>query len=222
MRQHGGMKVLVLAMLTAVAGVGCSASDDAQSVTQAVTCDGTVAAAADAIEVDRQVQLLDDALVRCPSLESLLAAIGQHPGLIGFEPDQFVQLRCAAAPGPAVRDSTVCTTVIPPVVTTPQLPESVVFVGETLDGRQIRIVPTDQVDFVGAVPAVIQQTVDIAVESGCEGVIAQRDTWAYQTGDPSISDIASVYAQHAQRVADYIGCDVPPIEVGRAPATSAP
>ena len=65
---------------------------------------------------------------------------------------------------------------------------------------------------MGEVPAVIQQTVDIAFESGCEGVIAQRDLWAARIDDSPAGDIASVYAQHAQNVANFIQCDTEPLE----------
>ena len=47
--------------------------------------------------------------------------------------------------------------------------------------------------------------------SGCEGVIAQRDLWAAQIDDSSDGDIASVYAQHAQNVADFIQCETEPL-----------
>jgi hypothetical protein len=83
---------------------------------------------------------------------------------------------------------------------------SIVFVGDTLDGRQIEITPADGVEFVGDVPTVVQQTVDIAFESGCEGVIAQRDLWISRIDDTPAGDIASLYAQHAQNVANFIGC----------------
>ena len=87
-------------------------------------------------------------------------------------------------------------------------PVELVFVGETLDGRRIEIRPDADTVFVGDVPQVVQQTVDIAVEAGCDGVIAQRDLWASRVNDPVIGDEASVYAHHAQNVANYIGCDV--------------
>ncbi len=48
---------------------------------------------------------------------------------------------------------------------------------------------------------------------GCEGVIAQRDMWAARAADPAIGDEASVYAHHAQNVANYIGCEAAPISV---------
>jgi hypothetical protein len=89
-----------------------------------------------------------------------------------------------------------------------------IFVGDTLDGRPIEIRPGPGIEFVGEVPAVIQQTVDIAVESGCDGVIAQRDLWAGQITDSAAGDIASVYAQHAQNVANFIGCDTEPLSTG--------
>ena len=88
------------------------------------------------------------------------------------------------------------------------------FVGDTLDGRQVEIRPSATIQFVGEVPAVVQQTVDIALESGCEGVIEQRDLWVSRVGDPLFGDEASVYAQHAQNVALYIQCEVPPIPTG--------
>ncbi|HEX6658535.1 MAG TPA: hypothetical protein VF065_10665, partial [Ilumatobacter sp.] len=86
-----------------------------------------------------------------------------------------------------------------------------VFVGETLDGRRIEIRPDADTVFVGDVPQVVQQTVDIAIEAGCDGVIAQRDLWASRANDAVIGDEASVYAHHAQNVANYIGCESPPL-----------
>jgi len=93
------------------------------------------------------------------------------------------------------------------------LPE-LVFVGDTLDGRQVEIRPSATIQFFGDVPAIVQQTVDIALESGCEGVIAQRDLWASRVADPLFGDEASVYAQHAQNVAVYIQCETAPPATG--------
>jgi hypothetical protein len=90
-------------------------------------------------------------------------------------------------------------------------PSEIVYVGSTLDGRTVELRPDADTVFIGDTPQVVQQTVDIAVESGCVGVLAQRDHWAALVADPDIGDEASVYAQHAQNVANYIGCDSPPI-----------
>jgi hypothetical protein len=67
------------------------------------------------------------------------------------------------------------------------------------------------------VPAVVQDTVDIAVTQQCPGVLTQRDLWAGRaateaaapdaTTGLSPADIASAYAQHAIHVALWIGCE---------------
>jgi len=178
-------------------------------------CAATVAEAAAALEVDEQVDLLDVALVACRSYDSFIRELAKYPGIIGYDAATFVSLRCARVADEMVRSSPTCATVIAPATTLPPttLPE-LVFVGDTLDGRQVEIRPSATIQFIGAVPAVVQQTVDIALESGCEGVIAQRDLWASRVDDPSFGDEASVYAQHAQNVAVYIQCETPPLPTG--------
>ena len=101
--------------------------------------------------------------------------------------------------------------IAPPTTPPPTTLPDLVFVGDTLDGRQVEIRPSATIQFDGDVPAIVQQTVDIALESGCEEVLAQRDLWASRVDDPRFGDEASVYAQHAQNVALYIQCDTPPI-----------
>lgn len=175
-------------------------------------CAATVADAAQAVEVDQQVDLLDTALIACRSYGAFTSELARYPGIIGYDPATFVSLRCARVTDQLIRRSPTCATVIAPATTPPPptVPD-VVFVGETLDGRQIEIRPSATVRFDGDVPAVVQQTVDIFHESGCEGVIEQRDLWASRVADPAFGDIASVYAKHAQNVADYVQCDSPPI-----------
>ena len=63
-------------------------------------------------------------------------------------------------------------------------------------------------------PLLAKRQVEVALESGCEGLIAQRDLWAARADGPLFGDEASVYARHAQNVADYIQCDSPPLPNG--------
>jgi hypothetical protein len=199
--------VAVAAGLLTLATTGCSPKDE----TAESGCASTVHDASLASEVSDQVRLLDLAMVRCRSLQELTGEMGKYPGIVGYDLDTFVQLRCSRVSDESVRSSPAClsfTATTPPPATAPA---ELVFVGETLDGRRIEIRPDADTVFVGSVPQVVQQTVDIAVESGCDGVIAQRDLWASRTNDPVIGDEASVYAHHAQNVANYIGCQSPPI-----------
>jgi hypothetical protein len=178
-------------------------------------CADTVDDAADAIEIDDQKRLLDQALLQCRSVADLTRELDRHPGLIGFSTDAFVAIRCERIEDRATQRAPTCASVISPTTTAP--PTTVVdlvFVGDTLDGRRIEIRPSDTVRFVGEVPEVIQQTVDIAIESDCDGLIEQRDRWFARIGDPDIGDVASVYARHAQNVAAYVQCEVPPLPEG--------
>lgn len=175
-------------------------------------CAATVREASFATEVAEQVRLLDTALLTCRSYAAFTNEMADYPGIVGYELDTFVSLRCASITDETIRSAPACAAVIDPTTTIP--PSTIaelVFVGDTLDGRQIQIRPSSSTEFVGDVPAVVQQTVDIAFESGCEGVIAQRDLWASRVNDPLTGDEASVYAQHAQNVANYIQCDAEPI-----------
>jgi hypothetical protein len=175
-------------------------------------CAATVGRASRAVEVAEQVQLLDEALLACRSYSALTSELDRYPGIIGYDAATFVSLRCGRVDDQAIRASPACAVVIAPTSTLPPTTTpDVVFVGDTLDGRQVEIRPSGTTPFVGDVPAVVQQTVDIAFESGCEGVIAQRDRWAALSDDPATGDEASVYAQHAQNVADYLRCDSEPL-----------
>jgi hypothetical protein len=200
---------IVVVAVASIAG-GCRAGDDEAAATG---CASTVRDASLAVEVDDQVRLLDQALVRCRSLQELTGEMARYPGITGYDVATFVQLRCAKVSDESVRSSPACASVSATTSIAAQAPAEVVFVGDTLDGRRIEIRPDADTPFVGQVPQSVQQTVDIAVEAGCAGVIAQRDMWASRVDDPVIGDEASVYANHAQNVANYIGCESTPISV---------
>lgn len=175
-------------------------------------CAETVEAAANAIELEDQKRLLDEALLQCRSVSALAGELDRHPGLIGFSADAFVEIRCNRIDDPATRRGPTCASVVAPSTTAPPTTlVDLVFVGETVDGRRIEIRPSSTTRFVGEVPEVIQQTVDIAVESDCDGLIEQRDRWFSRIDASEAGDEASVYAFHAQNVAAYIGCEVPPL-----------
>jgi hypothetical protein len=200
---------LVALVVAASAVVGCDAPGDGDATTG---CAATVSAAADAVEIDEQKRLLDDALLQCRSVSDLASQLDRHPGLIGFSAEAFVEIRCNRIDDPATQRAPTCASVVSPSTTVPPTTlVDLVFVGDTLDDRRIEIRPSATTRFVGEVPEVIQQTVDIAFESGCEGLIEQRDRWFARIDDPATGGEASVYARHAQNVAAYIGCEVPPL-----------
>lgn len=201
-----------LAVALWLTSLGLLAACDPPGEETTTGCAATVSAAADAIEIDEQKRLLDQALLQCRSVEALTAELDRHPGLIGFSADAFVAIRCGRIDDPATLRGPVCASVVGPATTAPLTTiADLVFVGDTLDDRRIEIRPSATTRFVGDVPEVIQQNVDIALESGCDGLIAQRDEWFTRVDDPVIGDEASVYARHAQNVAEYIGCEIPPL-----------
>ena len=170
-----------------------------------------------ASETAAQIRLLDRALSTCGSYQVFTDELARYPSIIGYDPATFVELRCNSVTDEAVREGPTCSSVIVPVTTAPPTTSvELIFVGDTLDGRAIEIRPSAEIRFDGEVPAVIQQTVNIAIESKCDGVIAQRDLWAAQVDESAAGDIASVYAQHAQNVANYINCDAAPLDTGPA------
>lgn len=197
-----------LALSIASTGLACGDSDAPEA---GPTCAEAVGEAALEIETDRQLRGLDEALSRCASYDEYLTQLRAHPGVVGYSPETYIELRCNAVTDPAARGSATCRTVAPPS-TPPPSAAQVVYAAETLDGRVVELRPSQSVPFVAEVPAVIQETVDLANSQGCPGVLAQRDT--YLALAPT-DDIASVYAQHAINVALWIGCD------GVQPAVSA-
>lgn len=189
-----------------LASAGCGRDAEPE---QATGCAATVREASLAVEVDEQVALLDLALARCVSVGALIGEMTKYPGIVGYSPATFVELRCSTAADDAVLASAVCTSYASPATTLAPLSPDVVYVAETLDGRRIEIVPDADTVFVDGRPEAMQRTVDIAVEAGCPGVIAERDRWAAQIA--TLGDEASAYARHAENVADYIRCVYEPL-----------
>ena len=214
MRRRSPIAVTALAILALASA--CDASTDDRAATG---CASLVEDASRESEPGDQVRMLDRAMLACGSYEAFTSELQRYAGSIGYDPVTYATRRCEGADDEQLRETPTCAAVITPTTTAPPTTiVELVFVGDTLDGRPIEIRPGPGIEFVGEVPAVIQQTVDIAVESGCDGVIAQRDLWAEQitesTAGDIASDIASVYARHAQNVADFIGCDSEPLGTG--------
>lgn len=205
---------LAAVALAGLAG-GCSQDEEPEAATG---CAATVREASLATEVDEQITLLDLALARCISVGALVGEMARYPGIVGYSPATFVELRCGTATDDTVRTSAVCTSYAAPATTVLPVSPDVVYVAETLDGRRIEIVPDADTPFVDGRPEPMQRTVDIAVESGCQGVIAERDRWIALIGDPTVGDEASAYARHAENVASYIRCVFEPLSAS-PPAT---
>ena len=199
----------LLALLLLPTFVACTPDDESDAATG---CGERVRIASRAVEPDDQVRLLDEALLACNSYDGFRAQIGRYPGIIGYDLDTFLELRCVNSTDERIGTTAACRAVVAPPTTPPDDTEvEIVFVGDTVDGRRIEIVPSSDVPFEGDIPAVVQQTVDIAVESGCLGVLEQRNIWLDRIDGTDAGDIASVFAQHAQNVAVYIGCEPDPI-----------
>lgn len=190
----------------------CTPSDGAEG-NPSTGCATTVREASVAVEVADQLRLLDAALVACRSYDSLATELARYPGIIGYDSETFVRQRCERIDDEVVQAAPACSSVVGPSTTVPPTTiAELVFVGETLDGRPVEIRPGPDTPFVGEFPAVVQQTVDIAIESGCDGLLEQRDRWLAQIDDPAIGDVASVYARHAENVAIYVQCDFVPFD----------
>jgi hypothetical protein len=204
---HPAILAAVAAGLVTLSTAGCSPDEE----TTESGCASTVHDASLAVDVADQLRLLDMAMVRCRSLQELTGEMGKYPGIVGYDLTTFVELRCTRVVDDSVRTSPSCLSLTATTAVPTTAPVELVFVGETLDGRRIEIRPDADTVFVGEVPQVVQQTVDIAIEAGCDGVIDQRDLWVSRVDDPVFGDEASVYAHHAQNVANYIGCVSPPL-----------
>jgi len=211
-------RAAVAALVAVAAPAALAACTRGDTTARGVTCAQAVHTAAAATDVDDQIRLLDAAFLRCPTYESYLVELAEYPGAIGYSPERYIDLRCRAVTEPRLRNSPTCRTASPPTTLSAAVADEAVYAAATLDGRVVELRESDGVQFSGDVPTVVQQTVDIANQSGCDGVLAQRDEWLQRaTGDGSdAADIASVYAQHAINVALWIGCE------GAQPGTSAP
>jgi hypothetical protein len=227
---HEGMRigVPVVGAFALVAGTltGCAADTD--DVVTADPCARRIADAADAIDIDDQVTLLDEAMYLCRSLEEFTAGVAGHPGIMAVEPVVFLARRCVRSDIAAVRESPICDTeavgalVEPESSVTeasgvsPAVPAAdPVYLGETLDGRTVEIVPDADTPFVDGRPQVIVRMVDLAFSDGCDGLVDEREYWTARSAEPAIGDEASVYARHAVSLMEFIRC-----EAEQDPATS--
>jgi len=187
--------------------VGAACGSDAEQQSEANTCVGTMERASRTAEISDQIALLDSALLSCRSFTAYEAQLDRYPGIVGFDALTYVTTRCAAlAADEVVSASSVCADVASPTSTTIVGAPEVEYVGQTLDGREVTIDPGDT-EFVDGKPAAIVEIVDIAAEDGCEGVEHERDRWLANSIDPLVGDEASVYAQHAENVLAFMGCE---------------
>jgi hypothetical protein len=187
----------------------CAPSDDADEA----TCSELVNAAAGAVEPAEELRLLDEGLTKCGSYEAFAAELDRHPGALGYSVEAFIERRCKVTADTEVRQSPTCLTANPPTTPPSTTIVELVFVGTTVDGRLVEMRPTPEMPFIDDVPAEIQRTVDVALSEGCDGLRAQRDRWIAAVDGSASSDAASVFAQHAQNVAMFTGCDIGTIEV---------
>jgi hypothetical protein len=196
---------LVLAGLVLV-GVACDA--DAEQQSGGDPCVRSIERASRAAEISDQIEFLDSALLSCRSFTAYDAQLGRYPGIIGYDGLTYVSTRCAAlADDELVSASAVCTDIASPTSSTLGGAPALEYVGQTLDGREVTIGP-DDTEFVDGKPVAIVAIVDIAAEDGCIGVEAERDRWLAEANDPITGDEASIYAQHAENVLAFIGCEV--------------
>jgi hypothetical protein len=214
-----------LAIVVSSVSTGCGSVAETGPVA-APGCAATVREASLAADVEQQIASLDLALARCPSIEALIGEMKRYPGIVGFSPETFVEVRCETAPTDAVLTSPTCTSFAAPATVAIQVVPDAAYAAQTLDGRAIEIAPDADTPFVDGRPEAIQRAIDVAIESGCEGVIAVRNEWAARVADPVIGDEASAYARHAEDVARYIRCVFEPLlpapSPAPAPSTSAP
>lgn len=190
--------VAVVTLAAVVPLAGCGDDDEAESA----TCAAIVSDAAFEAEVRHQIRGLDRAIETCGSYEELTAEMENYPYLVGYPTDAFLERRCDDVDELAA--SEVCRAATPEVSVAEQGPPP--YTGKTLTG-EIITVTADEVPFVGDVPEVVQRTVAVATEVGCVGVLGIRDDHAtYASDDSRAGKIQSMFAQHAQNVADYVGC----------------
>lgn len=198
-------------------GAACSPAEDSTQV----SCRDAVGRAAAASEPDDELRLLDQGLAVCDSYEGFASELAKYPGVIGYSVETFIERRCRAVIPDDVLAAPTCLTANPPTTPPTTVVEELLFVGATLDGRLIEIRPTPETPFIDDVPTEIQRTVDITLTDGCEGLRSQRDLWVAAVDGSPEGDIASVFAQHAQNVAMFTGCDIGTFQATVATADSS-
>lgn len=205
------MRRLALTLgVAAVALLACTPADE-PVVAPADPCRATIDEAAAEAEIRRQVELLDRALVICSGPDVFAANVGRHPTLLGWDVETYLGNRCATAESPSVRGSRICRS--DGIVTTTSMPTAdaptIVYVGTTLDGREVTIRPTPSRPFTDeGIPLIIDEMARIAAREGCAGVEAEHLRWLAQIDDPTGGDEASVYARHALDVARFVQCEL--------------
>ena len=200
---------VVAAVITAALPwvVSCAA-DDATFV-PLDPCERRVADAADAIEPDDQVALMDEAIFLCDDLTGIVTAVAEHPGLLGVDTVTFLGRRCARTEQAAVATSPVCTDPLVRAATTGPADDGegpVGYLGLALDDTEVLIVPDADTPFIDGRPQAISAIVDLAVIEGCAALLAERNRWSARVGDDEAGQEASVYARHADDLAAYLGC----------------
>lgn len=206
------MRAATAPLLAAILGVcGACSSGGGDDAAPTDPCRATIDEAAAAAELAEQVDLLDQALVVCATPEIFTTNVERHSTLLGWDVATYLSNRCTSADDDAVRRSRICTSedVAPTTTPTTDIPD-VVYVGTSLDGREIEIRPRPGRPFEDGRPEVVNDMADIATRLGCDGVEAEYERWAEQVDDPQIGDEASVYAQHALDVLAFVQCDPPP------------
>jgi hypothetical protein len=200
--------LVVTLTLGAAVMAGAACAPESQQVAPTDPCRSTIDDASSAAEISRQVELLDRALIVCPSVETFAVNAQRHPTMLGVDIATYLRNRCSTAETESVRTSRICssetiaTTTLPPT----DVPD-VVYVGTTLDGRQVEIRPRAGRPFDEGTPSVIAEMPGIALLAGCDGIQEVFDEWSARIDDPVIGDEASVYAQQALDVLAYIQCD---------------
>ena len=192
-----------------LASAACSPNDESAES----SCRELVSDAARAVEPAEELRLLDEGLTRCGSYEAFATELERYPGALGYSVEAFIERRCTVNTLAELRESPTCLTANPPTTPPSTTIVELVFVGTTVDGRLVEMRPTPAMPFIDDVPAEIQRTVDIVLADGCDGLRAQRDRWIAAVDGSASSDAASVFAQHAQNVATFTGCDIGTIEV---------
>ncbi|MEX2627244.1 MAG: hypothetical protein WD225_10210 [Ilumatobacteraceae bacterium] len=205
------MRTAAVALLAAIIGaLGACTSDGGDDVAPTDPCRATIDEAGAAAEIADQIDLLDQALVVCATPEVFSANVERYPTLLGWDVSTYLSNRCRSADVDAVRRSRICTSenVAPTTNPSTDVPD-VVYVGTTLDGREVEIRPRPGRPFEDGRPEIVDDMADIAERLGCDGVESEYERWVEQIDDPQVGDEASVYAQHALDVLAFVQCDLP-------------
>ena len=193
---------------------GCSAPT-AEPV-DADPCARRVAVAAAAIDIDDQVDALDDALTVCRDLDAFSTEVNDHPGTLGVEPAVFAARRCSRSQLAGIATAPICDDPAVALLTGEHAgapvedgggADTASFIGRDLNGDEVTIVADADTPFIDGRPEAIVMMVDTAFTDGCTGLDDEFDYWSARIDDPGIGPEASVYAQHALDLRNFIGCD---------------